>query len=103
MACHFTHAPRKHLESAMHDRRNAGIDAGGIVSSDSGRKGAMFLTSFHFKFDSMLLFAGRRVPLRFFDTYWLSSFPLLRLAVKVYVGAAAGVEPVMVCHFTHSP
>jgi hypothetical protein len=58
MAFHFLNAPRKHLELAMHDRRNAGITAGGIVSSDSACKGAMFLTSFHFKFDRMLLFAG---------------------------------------------
>jgi hypothetical protein len=48
----------KHLELAMHDRRNAGIAAGGIESSDSGSKGAMFLTSFHFKCARMLLFAG---------------------------------------------
>jgi hypothetical protein len=45
---------------AMHDFRHAGIAAGGIVLSDLGRKGAMFLTSFHFKCDRMLLFAGWR-------------------------------------------
>jgi hypothetical protein len=39
-------------------RFNAAIAAGGMVLSDSERKGAVFLTSFHFKFDRILLFAG---------------------------------------------